>query len=261
MRGLLLLVLSGLLTTSAFADWQQELSPSQPGTFAPLRPLHAHYKFGWSFFSAAEATFDYTKAKGQMRMQVAAKSIGMVRSMWRMDTLHVALMQPGTLRPINVRQTETYRDRTIKTKLDFDSTGVTRLRESDPGDGKPPKPKRYDYPNLFDLNSALHWIRSQRLANGDTYKLVVYPATAAYLAEVNVLDRQKISAAGRTWNAIRVSLKLWKINDKMELEPHRKFKNATVWVSDDTDRMLLKINTDIFVGSVWAEMDQLEFSK
>jgi hypothetical protein len=222
--------------------------------------LHAHYKFGWSAFTAAEATFDYTKAKaGVMRMEVGTKSIGFVRTLWRMDAQHVAQMQSGTLRPVSVRQTETYRNQTVKSKLDFTPTGVTRLRETNPNDGKPAKPKTFDYPNLFDLNSALHWVRSQKLAGGDSYKIVVYPSTAAYLAQIDVRERQKISVGGKTWNAIKLDLKLWKINDTFELEPHAKFKNASIWVSDDANRMLLKIDAEIFVGSVWAELDRVDY--
>ncbi len=40
----------------------------------------------------------------------------------------------------------------------------------------------------------------------------------------------------------------------LELEPHKKFKRAFAWLSDDRDRMLLKIEAEIFVGSVWCEL-------
>ena len=110
-----------VLTAGAFAaEWQDELSDPAPGSFAPLRPLHAEYKFGWTAFSAATANFDFTKAKpGQMRMDVDAKTTGFVRTLWKMDAKHSAIMQSSTLHPVSVRQTEVYKDKTIKTKLDF----------------------------------------------------------------------------------------------------------------------------------------------
>jgi len=257
----LLLLCTGLLATSALGEgWQDELSPTQPGSFPPLHPLHAQFKFGWSAFTAAEATFDYSKYKGGlMRMDVSAKSTGFVRTLWRMDAQHTALMQPSTLHPVSVRQTEVYHNQSVKTKLDFTSSGVTRLRETNPNDGKPPKPKHFDFPDLLDLNSTLHWMRSQKLAGGDVYKFVVYPTTSPYLAEVDVGERQKISVGGRNWNAIKLNLKLWRINDRLELEPHTKFKNAAIWISDDTNRMLLKIEAEIFVGSVWAELQSIDY--
>jgi hypothetical protein len=202
----------------------------------------------------------YGKGKGGlMRMEVTAKTTGFVRTLWRLDARHVALTQPGTWRPISVRQTETYKDKTIKTKLDFAPDGVTRLRETEPEEGKPPKPKHFDYTGLLDFNSALHWVRSQRLQPGDVLKIVVYPGSAPYLAEIDVLGKQKLNVAGRNWNATKMELKLWHITDELELEPHTKFKRAFIWTSDDANRVLLKVEGEIFVGSVWAELDKIEF--
>ena len=253
------LVLSALCAT-ACADWQAELSPTEPGSFPPLRPSRAHYKFGWTAFTAADATFDYGKAKnGLMRMEVTARTTGFVRTLWRMDLRHVALTQASTFRPVSVRQSETYRNQLITTKLDFTPDEVTRLRENTPSDEKKPKLKHYEFPNLLDLHSALHWVRSQRLLPGDEYKFVVYPASTPYLAEVDVVERQKIKVAGRNWNAIKLDLKLWHIKDDLTLEPHSKFKKASVWTSDDANRVLLKIEAEIFVGSVWAELESIEW--
>ena len=45
----------------------------------------------------------------------------------------------------------------------------------------------------------------------------------------------------------------------MELEPHRKFRRATAWVSDDNDRLPLRIEAQIFVGTVFAELQSVQF--
>src|SRR4051812_23910158 len=44
------------------ADWQDELTHT-PGTFAPLPPLKAHYRFGWAAFTAAEGDFEFSRSK------------------------------------------------------------------------------------------------------------------------------------------------------------------------------------------------------
>jgi hypothetical protein len=61
------------------------------------------------------------------------------------------------------------------------------------------------------------------------------------------------------YNAIKVDLKLQRVNKKNELEPHRKFKRATIWLSDDNDRVLLRIESQIFVGTVTAELQSVRF--
>jgi hypothetical protein len=54
-------------------------------------------------------------------------------------------------------------------------------------------------------------------------------------------------------------LQLNRIGKKLDLEPHRKFRRATVWVSDDNDRILLRIEAQVFVGAVFAELQSVRF--
>jgi hypothetical protein len=167
--------------------------------------------------------------------------------------MHQARAATLTLRPAMVEQREVYHSGTIHTALRFDESGVDHLRESS-NDKKPGKWKRFDFPGLFDLQTAILYIRSQGLENGRTYKIVVYPATNAYLAKVTVLGRERLKVGAGTYPAIKVGLELQKINGRMQLEPHGKFKRGTGWLSDDKDRLPLKLNAQIFVGSVWTEL-------
>jgi hypothetical protein len=102
-------------------------------------------------------------------------------------------------------------------------------------------------------------LRSQPLRKGSVYRVVVYPATNAYLATVSVVGREKISVHAGAFNAIKLDLKLKRIGKHLELEPHRKFRRATIWVSDDAQRLLLRIEAQIFVGTVFAELQSLQF--
>jgi hypothetical protein len=258
LRWLILLAVCGLAAHGE--DWQTTLTPIAPGSFPALRPLQATYRFGWGKFSAATATFDYSKPKADLlKLDVTARSEGFVRSLWRMDATQTALCHADTLRPLSAEQTETYKREELKTQLDFDAVGVARLRVSKPPDKNPPKTKRFDFPAVFDLYSALLFVRSQPLQPGDVVRLVVYPATAPYLAEISVLAREKVEVNKQSRDALKLSVKLQRISKKLQLESHKKFKRATAWLSDDNDRLLLKIAAEIAVGHVWAEMDSVKF--
>jgi len=51
------------LTSPAWAgNWWEEIT-TQPGSFAPLRPLKARYTFGWSAFTAGNAEADFARTK------------------------------------------------------------------------------------------------------------------------------------------------------------------------------------------------------
>ena len=87
---------------------------------------------------------------------------------------------------------------------------MSRLREST-ADKNPARRHTYDFPGLYDLQTALLYVRSQKLQTGQTFHLAVYPGTSPYLATVTVLGREKIKVKAGTYPAIKLDLKLQKI--------------------------------------------------
>ena len=130
-----------------------------------------------------------------------------------------------------------------------------------PSKEPPGKERRFKCANLFDLQSGLLFIRSQRLEAGDRYRFIVYPATYGYLVDIEVLGREKLKVPAGSYDAIKCQVRLQEVNKNLELEPHKKFKRAYAWLSDDADRLMLKIQADIFVGSVWCELQSVEFPR
>jgi hypothetical protein len=236
-----------LLPLASLADWRDGLTNPQPGAFPLPAPMKANYRFGWGAVTAAEASFDFSHPKhGLLQLKMDTKTIGVVRGMWRMDAKHTAWCDAATLRPIALQQTEIYRDETTKTDAKFSPDGVRT------------KDKRFKCPDLFDLQTALLFVRSQPLRPDDVYRIVVYPAKAAYLATVRVAGTERVKVAGQEYQAIKLELELQRVTKKLELESHKKFKQAAAWISDDRDRLLLKIKSEVFVGSVWAELESVK---
>ena len=223
--------------------------------------MHARYGFGWSGIPGA--TLDVRLAKPSAeRLQVDAglHTTGAVRALWKFDANHTSIAEAKTLRPVEVTQTETARAQKIVTNLTFDSKGVTsKVVETPSKNG--PKNLRFDFPNLFDLQSSLFYLRSQPLPERSVQRIVVYPATSAYLATITVLGRERVNVPAGSFNAIKLDLQLSKIGKDRELQPHRKFRRATAWISDDPDRLLLRIEAQVFVGTVFVELQSVEFDE
>ncbi len=253
----------GLLGASALADdWRATLTPPQAGRFPPLRAQKAIYRFGWGTITAATADFDFSKTKrGQLKLVVTAKTTGFARTLWRMDMQQTALADVATLHPISLQQTETYKEKTLIAKVNFAPDQLLRWHESKPPGATTPKWRKFKCPDVFDIHTALLFTRSQRMQAGDIYRLVVYPARDAYLAEIEVIGREKLEVGGKEYAAIKCALRLQGITKQLALEPHHKFKRAFIWVSDDRDRLLLKVQAEVFVGSVWTELESVKFAE
>lgn len=255
-RLFLLLLAAGAGTVRA--DWRADLSPPEPGAFPPLRAMTLDYDCGWEGVGAGRVAVQFSRpTPDTCLLDATAATTGIARMLWRMDATHEARGDMRTLTPLTLLQTEVYHYQTIRTELHFDPSGVKHLRQST-NDRKPARQKRYNFPNLFDIQTALLWVRSQKLETGDVYRIVVYPATTPYLATITVEGREQIKVKAGAYPAIRMDLKLEKVTSDMTLAPHGKFKRATGWLSDDTDRLPLRMNAQVFVGSVWVELAKVE---
>jgi hypothetical protein len=247
-------------TGSFAADWQATLSKEPAGNFPELRPLRVSYRFGWSGVTAATGEVHFTKpSNDRFQLEGKGRTIGFVRALWKLDATYRAVANSQTLAPIETQQSESYRSKKIATHLTFTNNGVTRTRTEGEGHNAETKSKQFVFPNLFDLHSAALYLRSQPLKKGSVYRLAVYAATNAYLATVTVTGREKISVRAGTYNAIKLDLRLKRIGKHLELEPHKKFRRATIWVSDDAERLILRIDAQIFVGTVFAELQSVRF--
>jgi len=247
---------------SAAPDWQATLSKEPPGNFPQLRSVHASYVFGWAGFTAATATVQFSRLPAdRCELQGTGRTTGLARALWRFDVVYNATANLSSLRPIETNQTDTYRAKKITTHLAFREGGVRRARSETPPQPGQNKPKDFNFPNLFDLQTAMLYLRSQPLQERSTYRVVVYPATNAYLATATVLGREKISVRSGSYKAIKIDLQLKKVAKDLQLEPHRKFRRATIWVSDDADRIVLRIEAQVFVGTVFAELQSVHFDE
>lgn len=260
MKAILVSLTTVLLANASAGDWQAELT-RKPGTFAPLRPLKANYDFGWAGFKAARAEVEFSRtASGQYQLDVKGASVGAARALWKMDSTSKSVVRAKTLLPIELVQNEVYSDESRKTTVVFGPEEVSRTRETKPADEGSGKTKKFKFSPVHDLHSALLFVRSQPLEKGNVVRVLTYPAADAYLAEVEVLGREAVKVAGRSWPAIKLGFKLQKVDKKLKLLPHKKFKKATAWLSDDSDRLLLKIETEVMIGKVWMELSSVQFN-
>ncbi|MEQ1862447.1 MAG: DUF3108 domain-containing protein [Chthoniobacteraceae bacterium] len=260
MRCAALVLLAAFSANAGEPDWPAKLTPKAPGNFAPLRPFKANYSFGWMAVTAGRVEVEFTRTGETSQLKVQGGSAGAARALWRMDAEAVSTVLNATLLPTKLVQVERYSDEKRTTTVIFGPEGVERTRVREPKDKDSGKTKRFKFAPVHDLHSALLFIRSQNLRKGDIVRLATYPESDGYLAEIEVVGREKISVAGKQWPAIKLALRLKRISKRLELESHKKFKSASAWLSDDADRLLLKIDADVMVGKVWMDLQQIDFT-
>src|ERR1700738_2718532 len=91
----------------AAEPWESTLTAASPPSFPNPRPMPAKYGFGWSGFPGATAEIRLNKAANdRLQLDVSARTIGLVRALWKFDATHTSIVNAATLHPVSVRQVE-----------------------------------------------------------------------------------------------------------------------------------------------------------
>jgi hypothetical protein len=249
-------------------DWLKRVNAGEPGFFPFPRPFQVVYRVSWSNLTAARIEVSSGPAANngeEIETRLKASTAGAARSLWQMDAIHRAVANRRTLRPVRFDQTDKRAKKQLIARVEFTPEGASRwsrtlTKNDDPAAPEPPKkPKTFNYPGLFDIHSTLLYVRSLRLANGDSVTLPLMTSTNPYLITVKVAGRETVKVAAGRFPAIKCTLALERIGKTGEIEAHKRFKSASIWISDDQDRMPLKVETQVFIGSVTMELEKATF--
>ncbi|MGA0845784.1 MAG: hypothetical protein ACO3RV_04520 [Luteolibacter sp.] len=111
--------------------------------------------------------------------------------------------------------------------------------------------REFEFEPVFDLYSAMLFVRQQRLSPGDRVALVVHPFKTPYLVRVRVIARERHMERP----AIRHSGSMQKIDAKtMKLKAYKKLHREATLRPHDGFRIPLELRAAVFIGDVRATL-------
>ena len=239
--------------------WQAELTSPTPGRFATLVPTVLDFQVSWNgAINAGNIRIEFAppdvRKAGTNIVRAAAASHGAAAVLFPYQTNFWSEIAPTSLRPRYFHAVETDPRETVTTTVRHAITRVESVeitRQLNTGITKQTD-RSFAFSPVFDIFSAMLLVRSQKLATGDHVTLVIHPFDTPYLLRVKVQGREVHN--GR--NTIRLTLGLRKIDrDTLELKPYKKLKqDATLWLSDDADRVPIELRAAAFIGDVRATL-------
>lgn len=256
---LLAFLLASFATARAAPVWQNELTPPRPGAFPKLPPTALEFQVSWNgAIRAGSVRIEFAppdvRKPGALIVRSSAASQGAAATLFPYQTHFWSELSPATLRPRFFHALETDHLETVDTAIRHFPTRVeSRQATKTLKTGKSKQTDRvFTFAPVFDIFSAMLHIRSQKLAAGDQIVLVIHPFDTPYLLRVKVHGREVHN--GR--NAIRLTVGMRKINRKtLELRPYVKLKqDATLWLSDDADRIPIELRAAAFIGEIRATL-------
>ena len=209
----------------------------------------------------AEAQVSSPPDGAETRTEVKAGTIGLARTLFKLDATHLSVVDRRTFRPHRLEQTERQSTKNVSTRVDFTADGAARRTraKAESTDAAFHKPREFPYPGLFDMEGVFLYLRSQPLHPGDEKTLLLMTSGSPYLVTVKVLGRSSVQVKAGSFPAIECSLALEKVGKNGVLEPRKGFKSADAWISDDANRLLVKVQSEVFIGSVTLELEKVTY--
>jgi hypothetical protein len=254
---LILLSLLLVFPAKAAPAWQAELTSPAPGPFPRLAPTVLDLQVSWNgMINAGLIRMEFAppaaKKPDSLVIRSTSSSHGTASMLFPYQSNFWSELNPATLRPRYFHAVEADKKETATTTVRYFPDRVESretIKISKTGATKQTD-RIFRFAPVFDIFSAMLHVRSQKLDAGDRITLVIHPFDNPYLLRVTVQGREIHN--GR--NTIRLTMGMHKIDRKtLELLPYKKLKkDATLWLSDDADRVPVELRATAFIGDVRA---------
>lgn len=109
---------------------------------------------------------------------------------------------------------------------------------------------------VFDIVSSLYYLRTQKLGLGEKYSINVFTGNIVYPMIVSVLKKEPVKIKDKIFNCIKVEPKI----DEQKFPLFRVKGKLYVWLTDDERCVPVKLQTKIFIGSVYAILDEFSYN-
>jgi len=240
-------------------EWAKDLTPSTTGPFATMLPMSLDFQLSWKgMLDSGKLRMDFAppdvKKPGRYVVRTSASSTGAAAALFPYQHSFWAELDSKTMRPSLFRATEVDKKESSTTTVQYqDSKVVSSETTKNLQTGKvSTKDRTFLYTPVYDIFSAMLHVRSQNLNTGEKVCMVIQPFDQPYLLRVQSMGSEMHNGQ----KAIRLSLSMSKIHRrKMTLEPYTKLNGpATLWLSDDADRVPIEFRAAVFIGEVRATL-------
>ncbi|MCF7734246.1 MAG: DUF3108 domain-containing protein [Akkermansiaceae bacterium] len=259
-----LLLLCSLLAAASAAHaqkpaWLAELAPPALGKHPRLTPTAVDFQVSWKgaiHSGAVTIVFDPPNANkpGQFVVKSDAQSQGIAAGLFPYEHHFWSELHRDTLRPRLFYAVETDAKEVTTTTNRYSSTrvGCTESNKNLETGALTTESPSFNSAWAHDIFSAMLFIRSQPLVAGDKLVLVVMPFKNPYLLRVQVVGRE----VHHQLNTIKLSVSMQKIDrTTLALKAYKKLnRSATLWLSDDADRIPVELRAEVFIGDVRATL-------
>lgn len=260
-RKLLILLMAVLLLAAGTsiraskipADQVKVTTPVYKPDFSEFKPPLGKYEYSvsWNGIPAGSVDLELALNGSEYKITSNARSASGIDLVYRLRYHSESIVSAKTFRPLFSKYVSRENSRRKITELQFLPSGeISYMREDHHG-----KVERLRFQSdnfTLDPYSAAFLAISLKWEVGDKRLFDTFTGKSRYLIELTAVERTKIEVNGRTRDAFVIIPNVTKLTDT---ESPKKLREAKIYVSADNSHEILKVVSDLFIGSVQTIME------
>jgi hypothetical protein len=218
------------------------------------------YEVSWKGIPVAEASVEVDslitkEGKESYKVEAKAATNKVIDVFYKLRHSSDSSFDAESLRPMKFTSIQTENSRKRSSEISFGKNGeISSFTEKN---GRIEDERRFTSDNLtLDPISAAFLARSIPIEIGKKVDFDVYNAKNRYLISFLVVEIENIRVEGsskKSGKEMRLAYKVVPSIQKLtDSEGEKRFSKATIWISADEHRDVLKIESEVLVGSIGA---------
>ena len=228
------------------------IAAASSSALAIPQPRTLQYRVAWNGIPAASAIVEITPKQVDGRenliVEASAGTNRFVDLFWKFRGTLRSRLRADDLTPVDFVYDRHMAGKPYRTRIDFDRRSARSVFVK----GSHRQEFTVDEPDVIDPITAIFRARASGARPGDTLSYDVWTGESRYRVRLAVGQPEPIEVPAGRFRALRIVPEVWKIGATPELDT--RLRTATIWVTDDPSRTLLRIRSDIFIGAVTVDL-------
>jgi len=219
-----------------------------------------YYRFSWNGIPGAvfqtRTRMEFAEGVKSIVVRFSGETLDTIDWAWRYRMEGVAYVDPQTLLPWRSTRLSVKPGKQKKTVVVFDrSKKLAHIVSSRVHKGTSSS-TTLGFSQGLDMGSALLFARRFDWSSGLTRRMEVVDGKSVYVLEMTPVGEGRVTVGAGAYEAVEVDVKLRKVTGDPEerRESQGKYRKVRVWFSRDERRLPVLLESEVFVGTVSAEL-------
>ena len=216
------------------------------------------YQIAWQGVPVGSASIHigttYRAGKKMLDVEATARSTKVVGVFYELHHRSQSVFSAQDLKPVEFFSQQTENSRFTNIEVSFSPDGLIRAKVVKGKLNSAGKSEEVVFKSdnaTFDPITATFLARSLPINPAEDLSFDIFNGQHRYLISFHVVGREKINVAGKDYDAFKVEPRVKKLTDT---QGEKRLRKAYLWVSADGSREVLKLESEVFFGSVSAKL-------